>query len=72
MRYSKKSPRLTVQFVDSDTEEILLEVKDRSWMNVGDFLTDGAINSIMASEYGDKPVPENLMVLVVGEFKLQE
>lgn len=69
MRYRKESPRLTVQFVDGDTENILFEVKDRTWMNVGELLTDGAINSIMAHEYkGD--YPENLMVLVVGEFTL--
>ena len=72
MRYSKATSRLTVQFVNSDTEQILFEVKDRSWMNVGDILTDGAITSIMANEYKNKPLPQNLMVLVVGEFGLQE
>lgn len=72
MRYNKATSRLTVQFVNSDTEEILFEVKDRSWMNVGDVLTDGAITSIMANEYKDKPLPNNLMVLVVAEFELQQ
>lgn len=68
MKYIKNSPRLTVQFVNSDTEEILFEVKDRSWMNVGDILTDHAVESIMKNEYKDKKMPENLMVLVVSEF----
>lgn len=70
MSYSKKSPRLKVQFVDEDTETVLFEVNDRSWMNVGEILTDAAINSIMANEYKGDP-PENLMVLVVAEFGLQ-
>lgn len=72
MRYTKATSRLIVKFVDSDTEEILFEVKDRSWMNVGELLTDGAISSIMTNEWRDKPLPENLMVLVVGEFELQQ
>ena len=71
MRYNKQSPRLIVKFVDSDTNTVLFEVKDRSWMNVGDILTDGAISSIMTTEYKSDP-PENLMVLVVAEFELQE
>jgi hypothetical protein len=71
MRYSKASPRLIVKFVDSDTNAVLFEVKDRSWMNVGDMLTDGAITSIMKTEYRGDP-PENLMILVVAEFELHE
>ena len=71
MRYSKATPRLTVKFVDSDTNDILFEIKDRTWMNVGELLTDGAIDSIMKNEWKDKKMPSNLMVLVVGEFQLQ-
>lgn len=70
MRYKKTTPRLDVKFVDSDTDNILFEVKDRTWMNVGDLLTDNAINNIMKNEWKNKPMPENLMVLVVGEFQL--
>jgi len=70
MRYTKKSPRLTVKFIDSDTDTILFEVNDRTWMNVGDILSDGAIDSIMKNEWKNKKLPENIMVLVVGEFQL--
>ena len=70
MRYSKKTPRLTVKFVDSDTNEILFEVKDRTWMNVGELMTDGAITSIMQHEWKNKELPENLMVIAVGEFEI--
>ena len=71
MRYAKSTPRLTVKFINSDTNEILFEVKDRTWMTVGELLTDGAITSIMNTEWKNKKVPANLMVLVVGEFELQ-
>lgn len=70
MRYKKSTPRLTVKFVDSDTNDILFEVKDRTWMNVGEILNDGAIDSIMKTEWKNKELPENLMILVVGEFQL--
>jgi len=71
MRYTKITPRLTVKFVDSDTNKILFEVKDRTWMNVGDILSDGAIDSIMKNEWKNKKFPDNLMVLVVAEYELK-
>ena len=70
-RYTKSTPRLTVKFVDSDTNTVLFEVKDRIWMNVGQILNDGAISSIMSNEWKGE-MPENLMILVVGEYKLKE
>ena len=71
MKYKKATPRLTVKFVNNDTNDILFEVKDRTWMNVGEILNDGAIDSIMKTEWKNKELPENLMVLVVGEFELK-
>ena len=71
MRYEKQTPRLTVKFVDSDTNTVLFELKDRTWMNVGDLLNDAAVSSIMTNEWKNKKVPTNLMVLVVGEFELK-
>ena len=72
MRYSKSTPRLTVKFVDSDTNEVLFEVKDRTWMTVNELLSDGAISSVMQNEWKNKKLPEKLMVLVVGEFELKQ
>jgi len=72
MVYKKSTPRLDVKFVNGDTDEILFEVKDRTWMNVGELLTDGAINSIMKNEWKNKPLPKNLMVLVVADFELKD
>jgi hypothetical protein len=71
MRYEKATPRLTVKFIDSDTDTILFEVKDKTWMTVGELLNDGAISSIMTTEWKNKKVPTNLMILVVGVFKLK-
>ena len=70
MKYTKTNPRLDVKFVDSDTNDILFEIKDRTWINIGEILTINAVSSIMNTEFKGDP-PENLMVLVVGEFKLK-
>ena len=48
MRYSKATPRLTVKFIDSDTDKILFEVKDRTWMTVSELLTDDAMGNAEA------------------------
>lgn len=72
MKYLKQTPRLTVKFVDSDTDKILFEVKDRTWMTVNELLNDGAVSSIMTHEWKNKKLPKNLMVLVVGEFELNQ
>ena len=71
MKYAKTTPRLVVKFVDTDTNEVLFEIKDRTWMNVGEIMNDGAVSSIMSTEFKGEP-PENLMVLAVGEFDLIE
>jgi hypothetical protein len=71
MRYAKETPRLTVKFIDSDTETVLFEVKDRTWNTVGEILTDYAVDSIMKNEWKNKKMPVNLMVLVVSEYQLK-
>lgn len=71
MKYAKRTPRLVVKFVDSDTNKVLFEIKDRTWMNVGEIMNDGAVSSIMNVEFKGEP-PENLMVLAVGEYDLVE
>ena len=70
MKYTKDTPRLTVQYVDADTEEIVFEVNDKNWMNVGELLSDHYVNEVISQNVSK--VPENLMVLVVGEYTLHE
>jgi len=70
MKYTKETPRLTVKFINSDTDDCLFEIKDRTWNNVGDTLSDYYVDAVMKTEMKDKKLPTNLMVLVVGEYKL--
>lgn len=66
MRYIKETPRLNVQFLDSNTEEVVFEVSDRTWMNVGELLSDTYVTEIFNQNNIKKP--EKLLVLVVGEY----
>ena len=70
MKYTKKNPRLIIKFINNDTDEILFEIKDRTWMNVGELLNNIAVDNIMKHEFKDN-YPKNLMVLVVAEYKLK-
>jgi hypothetical protein len=68
--YKKDTPRLTVKFIDADTEKTILELKDRTWMTIGELLTEHTVDSIVKSELKDKKLPKNVMVLVVSEYTL--
>lgn len=70
MKYSKDTPRITVKFINSDTDQILFEIKDRSWMTVGEIFTDHMVSSLIEQELKGKKLPKNLLVLAVGEYKL--
>lgn len=69
--YKKENPRIIVQFIDSDTKNVLFEIKDRNWMNVGELFTDNIASSIMRTEFSGKEekMPENFYIIIAEEFK---
>lgn len=71
-RYSKETPRVNVKFINADTNAELFEIKDRSWLNVGELFSDSVTNSIIMNELKGKKLPKNIMVLAVGEYTLNE
>jgi hypothetical protein len=71
MKYTKETPRLTVKFINADTEAVLFEINDRTWLNVGEIFSDYYVDAVMKTEMKDKKKPTNLMVLVVGEYELK-
>jgi len=70
MKYIKKTPRIIVKFINADTEEILFEIKDKTWMDVGQNFSDFNVSSILTQELKNKSVPKNILIIAVGEFKL--
>lgn len=71
-KYKKQTPRLNVKYIDAETEEILFELNDRTWANVGELLSDYHVDSLVKSELKRRNIelPDNVMVLVVGEYEL--
>jgi hypothetical protein len=70
MRYAKENSRITVKFIDADTEKTILELNDRTWLTINDVFSDGVLSSIMEQELKNKKIPKNILVIAVGEFKL--
>ena len=68
-KYTKETSRITVKFIDTETEDVLFEVKDRNWMNVGELFTDHITNSLIEQELKNKLAPDEIMVIAVGVFK---
>lgn len=67
MKYTKNTPRLTVKFINSDNDETLIEIHDRTWMNVGEVLTDYYVSELIKKELKNN-APKNLLVLIVAEY----
>lgn len=65
--YKKNSHRLEVKFIDPQTNDLLFDVKDRSWMDIGEFFTDHYVNDLVKRTLGDK-APENVLVLVTAVY----
>jgi hypothetical protein len=70
-RYLKDTPRLSVKFFDGDTNEQLFEIKDRSWMNVGEMFADHHVDLLIKQTIEEENLPDNVIVIVSGEFQLR-
>lgn len=71
-KYIKETPRITVKFIDAQTEETILEVPNRDWMSVGEIFTSRYGNEIIQAKFKDKKLPKKVLVLVVSELILEE
>lgn len=70
-RYLKTSHRLNVKYINGNTNELLFEVKNRSWMDVGEFFTDEYVNQIIKQTLNTELLPEDVVILVAANFKLR-
>lgn len=67
-RYEMESARLSIQIVDSNTEETFFTIENRNFLNVGEMFTERVLNSII--ETSDVNVDsDEIMVIAVGVFK---
>jgi hypothetical protein len=69
-RYKKATPRLSVKFLDgNDTSKVLFEVNDRDHMNVGEMFSDTYVSALISQSISEQNLPDNVLVLVTGEFQ---
>jgi hypothetical protein len=69
-KYVKETPRITVKYIDALTEETILEVPDRSWMNIGEIMTDHYADSLIKTKLEGKKLPKKVLILTVCELNL--
>jgi hypothetical protein len=61
--------RLSLKFIDGETNEQLFEIKDKSWMEIGQFMTNGYVTDIVKNSIGMEDAPENLVVMMVAYYE---
>ena len=74
MNYIKESPRITVKIYDSNTEELLITISNRNWMDVGQVFPDHNVTALIKEEFKNKkkPIPKKVIVMVAEEYELNE
>lgn len=72
--YTKENPRITVKIYNSNTEELLITITDRNWMNVGEIFPVHTVTALVAEEIKKRkiPAPEKVLVMVAEEYTLGE
>jgi hypothetical protein len=70
-KYKKSTPRISVKFIDSKTNNVLFEIHDRNWMNVGELFTDQYVDELIKQTIKKENLPENIIVLVVSDYALK-
>ena len=71
-KYIKETPRITVKFIDAQTEETILEVPDRNWMNIGEIMTAQYGDSLIQAKLKGKKLPKKVLVLTISELILSD
>ncbi len=71
-RYNKETPRISVKIYDSNTEELLFTITNRTWMDIGQVFTSHNITELMKNEFKNqkKPLPSKILVIVAEEYDL--
>lgn len=72
LKYFKEQPRLTVKFLDGDTKELLFEVKDRDWMNIGELMTDHHVSELVLRTIKEENLPDSVIAMVTADYFLYE
>lgn len=69
--YRKNSPRLSIKFIDAETNNQLFEIPNKTWMEVGEFFSDKYVNDVIKGAIKQNNLPSNVIVMVAGVFSLK-
>jgi len=74
MKYIKESPRITIKIYDSETEDLIVTINDRNWMNVGEIFPAHIINNLVMDECKKRKIsaPDKILVMIGEEYILEE
>ena len=73
MAYKSETPRINVKFIDSVTEQELFEIKNRTWMDIGQVFSTHIASTIIETEMENKKkqLPKKVIILAVLELILE-
>ena len=69
-KYKKNTSRVTIKFVNGKTNELLFEISDRTWMNMGEVFADGYADELIKQTIVKENLPENIIILAVASYNL--
>lgn len=68
VKYIKDKSKIDVKFYDSVTDDVLIEIGNRNWTNVGELFVDKIVDSVMHTD--SKTLPKKIMVMAIAEYTL--
>lgn len=67
MLYAKETPRIPIKYIDGETNDLLFEIGNRTWNDVGEMLSDNNVSELIKKQNFDKN-PEVVRVLLVVDY----
>lgn len=69
--YQKLSHRINIKFINGDNNELLFEIKNQVWMDIGKFYTDTYVDDLIKQTIPSDKIPKNVVVMVAANFILK-
>lgn len=66
MKYKKNTNRLKLKAIDANTKEVLFEVPNQRFNDIGDFFSDATLSQIMRDKFGSEIKNHDQVILVVS------
>ena len=69
LKLKKVNPKITIEAINSENDELLFEITDRNWSNLGEVFNDHYFGMIAEKELNGEKIPEKITLVAVTEFK---